>query len=105
MSDPYANIDLRPIPIPENGWRIGTRTIRYYHNDQLICFGFEPIYATEDDPILDQIQIYHEERSYDDVPPPTQEELDRAIAIYDRYEFPDPEIPQVPEEFLKTSWD
>ena len=111
MSDPYANIDLRPIPIPEDGWRVGTKVIEYYHNNRLIAYCNEPIYCYgPEDPILnriqdgDQIRIYHREDTYDDIPDPTPEDLEAAIQIMDRYKLPDPEVPR-PQKTAERSWD
>ena len=48
------------------------------------------------------INEIHED--WDDIPSPTQEDLDRAIAICDRYKLPDPIVPKT-QETGQPSWD
>ena len=55
-------------------------------------------------PFLDLIQDAVNNQIEEDIDPPTQEELARAIAICDRYKLPEPEVPQ-PQIIDSPSWD
>ena len=40
-----------------------------------------------------------------DIPSPPQEQLQQAIEITNSTELPQPPVPEVPEKYLRTSWD
>ena len=94
--------------------QLGNRVTKYYYNGELEADYINPVIVNGVDDWIDlldeitstksTISITTIDEDWDDIPSPTQEELDRAIAICDRYEFPDPVVPKT-QETGQPSWD
>ena len=94
--------------------QIGTRVTKYYHNNEPDAFFIDPLIIESQfdwDQLLNEVTnlnttttITTVHKSYDDIDPPTQEDLEAAIAICDQYEFPPPEAAN-PQETELPDWD